>query len=148
MNAMSESAPPIVVVAGVLSSDGKILVARRPADTHLAGMWEFPGGKLGSDESPEECLVRELREELGIQVRAGRVLEVIHHRYPERAVLLLFYACQLIEGKPEPIGCAELRWLRREELESVEWAPADLPFVRRLAAGNPQDPTSRRGSEG
>jgi len=138
MSAVSESpVPTIVVAAGVVSSDGKILVARRKAGAHLEGLWEFPGGKLQRDESPEECLVREFEEELGVRVRAGRVLEVIHHRYPDRTVLLLFYACELIEGKPRPLGCEEIRWLDRDELETLEWVPADLPFVRRLAAGSP-----------
>jgi 8-oxo-dGTP diphosphatase len=138
MSAMSESpAPTIIVAAGVVSLNEKILVARRKVGAHLEGLWEFPGGKLQRDESPEECLVREFEEELGVRVRAGRVLEVIHHRYPDRTVLLLFYACDLIEGKPRPLGCEEIRWLDRDELESLEWVPADLPFVRRLAAGSP-----------
>ena len=138
MNAMSESpAPTLIVAAGVVSLNEKILVARRKAGAHLEGLWEFPGGKLQRDESPEGCLVREFEEELGVRVRAGRVLEVIHHRYPDRTVLLLFYACELIEGKPRPLGCEEIRWLDRDELETLEWVPADLPFVRRLAAGSP-----------
>jgi 8-oxo-dGTP diphosphatase len=127
----------MIVAAGVVTWNEKILVARRRAGAHLEGLWEFPGGKLQRDESPEECLVRELEEELGVRVRAGRVLEVIHHRYPDRAVLLLFYACELIEGEPRPLGCEEIRWLDRDELETLEWVPADLPFVRRLAAGSP-----------
>ncbi|MGH9463928.1 MAG: (deoxy)nucleoside triphosphate pyrophosphohydrolase [Vicinamibacteria bacterium] len=135
---MSESpASTMIVAAGVVSLNEKILVARRKAGAHLEGLWEFPGGKLQRDESPEECLVREFEEELGVRVRAGRVLEVIHHRYPDRTVLLLFYACELIEGKPRALGCEEIRWLDRDELETLEWVPADLPFVRRLAAGSP-----------
>ena len=134
MGAMSEH--PTVVAAGVVSLDGKILAARRKAGAHLEGLWEFPGGKLETNESPEECLVRELSEELGVQVRAGRILEVIHHRYTDRNVLLLFYACEIIEGEPQPLGCQEFRWLKRKDLESLDWTPADLPFVRRLADGD------------
>lgn len=137
MSAMSEPPPSIIVVAaGVVRLDGKILVTRRKAGAHLAGLWEFPGGKLEGDESPVECLVREIEEELGVRVRAGRIMEVVHHRYSDRAVLLLFYDCQLIEGEPRPLGCEELRWLPPNELETIDWAPADLPFVRRLAAAN------------
>lgn len=135
MDAMSEP-PTVIVTAGVLSAEGKVLAARRKAEAHLGGLWEFPGGKLRTDETPEECLVRELDEELGVRVRAGRVLEVIHHRYADRNVLLLFYACELIDGEPRPLDCQELRWVDYRELEALEWAPADLPFVRRLAAGN------------
>jgi len=136
MRTMSER-PTIVVAAGVVSADGKILAARRKAGAHLEGLWEFPGGKLEKDESPQECLEREFHEELGVRVRAGRVLEVVHHRYADRNVLLLFYACELIEGDPRPLGCEELRWVEGRELESLDWAPADLSFVRRLAANNP-----------
>ena len=137
MTEMSEApVPPVVVAAGVVSLDGRILAARRQVGAHLEGLWEFPGGKLEGDESPEECLVREFTEELGVRVRAGRVLDVIHHRYADRNVLLLFYTCELVEGEPRPLGCQELRWLERHELESLDWAPADLPFVRRLANGD------------
>ena len=128
--------PIVVVAAGVVSLDGKFLAARRKTGAHLEGLWEFPGGKLEADESPEECLVREFGEELGVRVRAGRVLEVIYHRYPDRNVLLLFYACELIEGEPRPLGCQELRWLAHNELETLDWAPADLPFVRLLVAND------------
>ena len=133
MGAMSDLPATVVVAAGVVSAGGRILAARRKTGAHLEGLWEFPGGKLERGESPEECLVREFAEELGVRVRAGRILEVIHHRYSDRSVLLLFYACELIEGEPRPLGCQELRWLGHEELGSLDWVPADLPFVRRLA---------------
>lgn len=137
MSAVSEPSPStIVVTAGVVSLDGKILAARRKAGSHLAGLWEFPGGKLEGNESPQECLVREFEEELGVRVRPGRVLEVIHHRYSDRAVLLLFYGCELLEGEPQPLGCEELRWLEPHQLPTLNWAPADLPFVRRLAGND------------
>jgi len=125
----------VIVAAGVLERKGKILAARRKKGTHLEGHWEFPGGKLEPGESPEECLVRELAEELGVSVRPGRILDVVFHRYPEKSVLLLFYACSLVEGGPEPkpIDCAELLWVERERLHSLHWAPADVAFVETLA---------------
>jgi 8-oxo-dGTP diphosphatase len=124
---------PTVVVAGVVSRHGQILVARRKSGTHLAGLWEFPGGKLEPDESPEESLIREFKEELGVQVRVGHILEVVFHRYPDRNVLLLFYSCQLIEGEPQAVDVDALAWVRKQELHRLDWAPADVAFVRKLA---------------
>ena len=130
---MSERVP-VVVAAGVVSVDGKILVTRRKAGTHLERRWEFPGGKLEPGEAPQECLVREFREELDVEIEAGQILEVIFHRYPERNVLLLIYACKLVDGEPRAIECEKLMWLEKKELERLDWVPADRAFVRRLAS--------------
>ena len=123
----------VLVAAGVLEREGKILAARRKRGSHFEGHWEFPGGKLEPDESPEDCLVRELAEEIGVRVRPRGILEVVFHRYPEKSVLLLFYRCDLLEGEPLPLECDEVRWVALEDLPSLDWAPADVPFVRRLA---------------
>ena len=92
---MSEQLP-IVVTAGVVVRNGSILVARRKSGSHLEGLWEFPGGKLEPNESPEECLAREFKEELGVEISVDRISEVVFHRYPEKTVLLLFYSCRII----------------------------------------------------
>jgi 8-oxo-dGTP diphosphatase len=123
----------VLVAAGVLEREGTILAARRKRGSHLEGHWEFPGGKLEPDESPEDCLVRELSEEIGVRVRPQEILEVVFHKYPEKSVLLLFYRCELLEGEPQPIECDEVRWVALADLTSLDWAPADVPFVRRLA---------------
>jgi 8-oxo-dGTP diphosphatase len=123
----------VLVAAGVLEREGRILAARRMRGTHLEGYWEFPGGKIEPDESPEDCLVRELAEEIGVRVRPRGILDVVFHRYPERNVLLLFYGCDLLEGEPQPIECDDVRWVALADLPSLDWAPADIPFVRRLA---------------
>lgn len=123
----------VLVAAGVLERDGKILAARRKKGSHLEGHWEFPGGKVEPDESPEDCLVRELAEEIGVRVEPREILEVVFHRYPEKSVLLLFYRCDLLEGEPEAIECDEVRWVAFADLPALDWAPADVPFVRRLA---------------
>ena len=86
----------VVVAAAVVIQNGRVLLTRRADGQHLAGMWEFPGGKLEDGESPEEALVRECREECGIEVEVGEILDVTHHRYPAKAVLLLFYRLSLI----------------------------------------------------
>jgi 8-oxo-dGTP diphosphatase len=123
----------ILVAAAVLEREGKILAARRKKGAHLEGRWEFPGGKLEPGESPQECLVRELQEEAGILVEPREILEVVFHRYSEKSVLLLFYRCELASGEPEALDCEEILWVPRAELASLDWAPADVPFVRRLA---------------
>jgi 8-oxo-dGTP diphosphatase len=131
--ANSRERTTVLVAAGVLSREGRILAARRKRGSHLGGHWEFPGGKIEPDESPEECLVRELSEEIGVRVRAREILEVVFHRYPEKSVLLLFYRCELVDGEPRPLECDEVRWVSLADLPSLNWAPADIPFVERLA---------------
>ncbi len=123
----------ILVAAGVLEREGSVLAARRKKGSHLEGHWEFPGGKIEAGESPEECLVRELAEEIGVVVEPRGILEVVFHRYPEKNVLLLFYRCDLLEGEPRALECDEIRWVALPDLPSLDWAPADVPFVRRLA---------------
>ncbi len=129
---MSERVP-FVVTAGVVVRNGRVLVARRKPGSHLEGLWEFPGGKLEPNESPEESLARELREELGVEIQVERILEVVFHRYPEKNVLLLFYSCRLIRGEPRPLDVAELAWVSRSELPNLDWVPADVAFARKLA---------------
>lgn len=124
---------PIVVTAGVVVRDGKVLVAKRKTGSHLEGLWEFPGGKLEPNESPEECLARELKEELGVGVRIGKVQEVVYHRYPEKNVLLLFFACELVDGEPQPLDVEEMAWVKPSDLPKLDWVPADLSFVEKLA---------------
>lgn len=133
------SAPPtVVVVAAVLRRGDRILLTRRPSGTHLAGYWEFPGGKLDPGESPEEALARECREEIGLDVRAIDILDVAFHRYtePAKAVLLLFYACE--EGtvsEVRDIGVAEHVWVRASELRAYALPPPDARLVGKLEAG-------------
>ena len=122
MPPMSERTP-VVVTAGVVIRDEHVLVARRKMGSHLEGLWEFPGGKLEPNESPEESLAREFKEELGVEVRVGRILEVVYHRYPEKNVLLLFYACELMNGEPQPLDVEEVAWVRRGSFPSSIGSP-------------------------
>lgn len=126
---------PLIVTAGVVIRDNNVLVAKRNAGSHLEGLWEFPGGKLEPNESPQECLAREFHEELGVDIEVRSILEVVFHRYPEKTVLLLFYACELRGGEPKPLDVAELAWIPKADLLQLEWVPADIPFVRRLSEG-------------
>lgn len=122
----------IVVAAAVVVREGRVLLTRRLDDQHLPGLWEFPGGKVEAGESPAEALVRECREEIGIEVGVTRILEVTHHRYPEKEVLLLFYRCSLASGEVQHRQVADHAWVRPDELDDYELPPADGPVVRAI----------------
>lgn len=129
----------IEVVAAVIERDGRILVTRRPAGTHLAGLWEFPGGKPAPGESPEEALVREIREELGARATVGGVLETVDWTYPDKRVRIVFFRCGL-EGEPRPLEGQEMRWVAPDDLTALEFPAADSTLVARLAGGGaPQE---------
>src|SRR5512142_2608430 len=108
----------VIVAAGVGIEGGRVLLSRRKRGTHLEGLWEFPGGKVEPGEDPRDALVRELREELGIEATVGDVVEVTFHRYAEKSVLLLFYEASRRAGSPQP---------RALDVAALEWAgPAEL----------------------
>ncbi len=123
----------IAVVAALIVRDGRLMIAQRPAGKHMAGKWEFPGGKIEKGETPEHALERELLEELGVKTRTGRIYHAIHHTYPEKDVLLLFYRSRLIEGEPKPIEEADIRWIKEDELHGFDWAEADHPLIELIA---------------
>jgi mutator protein MutT len=121
--------PPVVAVtAAIVERDDCFLVTRRLEGTHLAGTWEFPGGKCEPGETDEECLARELEEELGVQARVGLLVFTAAHAYPERVVALRFYACEL-DGEPMPLLGQQMRWVPRDELASLQFPPADAELI-------------------
>ena len=122
----------IPVAAALIFHDSKLLITQRPPDTHLAGLWEFPGGKKEADETWEDCLAREIREELGIEICVGRLIEVIEHSYPEKSVRLQFYACTWTGGTLALHGCAAAAWVRADELATYEFPAADEQLLDRL----------------
>jgi 8-oxo-dGTP diphosphatase len=130
-------ASTIVVSAGVLIEHGRVLLTQRKAGSHLAGAWEFPGGKVEPGEDPRDALTRELLEELGIETAVHEVIDVTFHRYPERAVLLLFYRARRVPRSPEPRARARAprsRGVRPRALvagESLELGPNLAPRARR-----------------
>jgi mutator protein MutT len=97
-------------------------------------LWEFPGGKRECDESDEECLRRELREELGIEVEVKELLESIRHDYPEKSVHLKFFRCVLLKGEPSPIGCDAMVWVTASQLADYEFPEADSRLLGKLQA--------------
>jgi len=111
-----------------------VLLTRRLEGQHLAGMWEFPGGKLEDGESPEEALARECREECGIDLEVAEILDVTHHRYPEKDVLLLFYRCELRAGEVRHLQVADHAWVAPDDLDDYPLPPADERVVARIRA--------------
>jgi len=125
----------IIVAAGLISrTEGgpPFLLSRRLPDAHLAGYWEFPGGKLEEGEDPVSALKRELREELGIEVSVGNIYAVGHHVYETKTVILLVYEATLIAGQPTCKEVAEIRWFKPSELVNLDLPPADEPITARL----------------
>lgn len=127
-----------IVAAGIVVERGKVLVSRRKKGTHLAGRWEFPGGKAEPGEDPRAALRRELEEELGIDVDVGEIADVTFHRYDEadKAVLLLFFHATRRPGSPEPqaIDVAEVAWADGAALDDAQFPPADVPVLAKVRA--------------
>ena len=121
-----------VVAAAVVERDGRFLLTRRLKGTHLAGTWEFPGGKCEPNETPPDCLRRELVEELAVDSQLGDRLLVTRHAYPERIVELQFFTVTL-SGEPVPQLGQEMRWVPREELRSLELPEADADLITLLS---------------
>jgi mutator protein MutT len=122
----------VVVAAAVIERDNRFLLTRRQEGVHLAGYWEFPGGKCEPDESHVACLVREIREELGVEAAVGGELLATTHAYPDRSVELHFLKCD-INGEPAPQLGQEMKWVRRAELTTLAFPPADTELIRMLA---------------
>jgi 8-oxo-dGTP diphosphatase len=121
----------IVVTAAVIERGGRFLVTRRQDGVHLAGYWEFPGGKCDAGETHAACLARELREELDAAATIGDEIFTTTHAYPDRNVELHFLRCEL-EGEARPQLGQEMRWVPREELATLEFPPADAELIRLL----------------
>jgi mutator protein MutT len=124
--------PVIEVAAALVFHRGKLLVAQRFDTDHQGGLWEFPGGKRRAEESYEDCLRRELREELGIEIEVGAVLENITHQYPDRTVRLRFFCCTWTANEPRSLGCQAWTWVAREQLLSYAFPAADQRLLKRL----------------
>ena len=122
----------IEVSAGLIFRSGRLLITQRRAVAHLGGLWEFPGGKREAGESFEQCLVRELKEELGVDVLVGELFESVTHAYPEKTVALKFFLCRIERGEPQPLGCAAVKWITRLEIRQYEFPAADGHLLERV----------------
>lgn len=127
---------PVLLVAAIclVDKDGRILLARRPEGKHMAGLWEFPGGKVQAGETPEFALCREMEEELDLQVRECCLspLGFASHSYDKFHLMMPLYACRMWQGTPVPQEGQELAWVKPGELASYDMPPADIPLIYQI----------------
>jgi len=124
----------LVAACALVDADGRVLLAQRPAGKSMAGLWEFPGGKIEHGERPEETLIRELKEELGITVQEDCLapLTFASHRYPDFHLLMPLYVCRRWEGMIAPTEGQRITWVKPNRLREYEMPPADIPLVSHL----------------
>lgn len=127
--------PTVEVAAAVLFREGRLLITQRLPGSHLSGLWELPGGKRRQEESIRECLVRELREELNIEVVAGELFETIEYDYPEKTVCLKFFKCRYVSGDIQALGCQRFAWVRPDDLGNYRFPPANESLMEKLRSG-------------
>ena len=127
----------VIVVAAIIRRDNRILITRRPPQSHLAGLWEFPGGKVEAGESLESALVREIREELGVEIGVQRPFHTIEHHYPARSVRLHFFDCTLHSGEPQALEADSLAWVGAGELDQYQFPEADRKLITLLQQSSP-----------
>ncbi|RMH52531.1 MAG: 8-oxo-dGTP diphosphatase MutT [Alphaproteobacteria bacterium] len=134
---MTAAAPArlvLVAACALVDADGRVLLARRPEGRSMAGLWEFPGGKVEPGETPEACLIRELAEELGVETRESCLapLTFASHAYPDFHLLMPLYVCRRWQGAPRAREGQELAWVRPARLRDYPMPPADLPLIPHL----------------
>ena len=117
------------VVAAIIRDNDKILISQRSDNVHLPGLWEFPGRKVEPDESLQAALEREIREELGVTILVQDKFFTVEHNYTSKSVRLHFFNCSIVEGEPQPLEVADIRWVRPGELGRFEFPPADADLI-------------------
>lgn len=122
----------LVVSAAIIHKDNKVLIAQRREEDAHSLMWEFPGGKVEEGESPSESIVREIKEELDIDISVDNVFDVIHHKYEKRNIILIVYNCTYLSGVPKAIECNNFKWVDIKSLQNYEFAAADIKIVNKL----------------
>lgn len=133
MSSAKENQQIIPVLAGIIQNDqGYILIARRKPELNNAGKWEFPGGKLLVGESPDDCLKREIKEEMGIDIAVKSPFHLVNFSYEEKAILLIGYFCEFLGGQWKLLDHDQVLWVERENLVEYDFSAADIPIVRKL----------------
>lgn len=121
--------PLIDVTCAIIVRDGKVLVAKRSHEMDQAGLWEFPGGKVDKNESPENCLFREIREELKLNIQITYSLSPIVHHYPDISIRLIPFITSIVEGHPLALEHEKVQWFLPADLKKLAWSPADIPVL-------------------
>ncbi len=124
----------VIVTAAVVINDDKVLIAQRQTGSHMEFKWEFPGGKLEDGETPKECLIREIKEELNMEIVPLDLYKIVDFRHEEREMKLMVYLSMLLKGNGEAIECNDFKWVSKNELDLYEFTPADKPIVEKLKA--------------
>jgi mutator protein MutT len=122
------------VSAALIFRNGELLIGQRHPYADLAGLWEFPGGKREANETFEQCLVREIQEELEIQISVGELFEDVTYTYNASTIRFKFFICKLVSGEPKPIGCAAIKWIGKAQLADYEFPAADARLLEKLRA--------------
>jgi len=129
--------PHFDVCAGIIMNGGRFLITRRPSEGLLGGLWEFPGGKQEDGETLEACLLREIREELDLEIWVGPAFMSVRHAYSHFRITLHAFLCRVRKGSPKKIGCADLRWVRPDELDAFPFPRADRKIIEKLRGSDP-----------
>jgi 8-oxo-dGTP diphosphatase len=122
----------MLVCAAIIYDKGKFLIAQRKENSQQGLKWEFPGGKVEEGESPEECIIREIQEELNINIEVSDVFDVVYHTYDDKSLVMIVYNCIYESGTIEKIDCNDFRWVTESELHEFEFANADKKVVTKL----------------
>jgi mutator protein MutT len=126
----------IDVSAALIFHEGRLLITQRHAASHLGGLWEFPGGKREAEETFEQCLAREIREELEMEIAVGKLFEEVTHAYDTKTVHLKFFTCKWTGGEAQAIGCAAFQWIHKSELANYPFPAADARLLEKLTAND------------
>lgn len=134
----------IIVTAAVIKEAGRVLITQRKKEATHGLKWEFPGGKLEEGESPEDCIIREIKEEIDLDIEVDKIYQAVMHSYGERNILLLAYLCRQVGGSPAPLECRSIAWVPAGSLLEYDLAAADIPIARKLQ----EDMVNERTNEG
>ena len=118
--------------AAIIFHQGNVLISQRDDDAHLSRCWEFPGGKREGNESFEDCIRREILEELNVEVEVRNLFDTVEHEYDEKIVLLKFFSCQYLRGQAKALGCRQFQWVSLSQLPSFTFPAANEPIIRKL----------------
>jgi mutator protein MutT len=135
MSLTKKEKPHFHVTAALVMRNDRLLISKRPEGSHLGGLWEFPGGKQEEGETLEDCIEREIMEELGIRIQAEKLLLSVIHEYHEKFITLYFFQCSLLDGEPISLDNQEIKWAGIKDLKQYRFPPPDQKIVACMTSG-------------